>query len=104
MDDPTKTRPYFCHMPLAKIFKPEKVGKYAPNVASPAVHDYCSVDADCPTGSYCDNDPSKQPVDVWNCHSATEPNKLCHGDSDCDIAAGDYCNTGHPPMEKYICH
>ena len=62
---------------------------------------FCSVDADCPSGSYCLNDSTKTPIPVFMCQG---DNDYCKGDSDCPDDS--YCmnyDQKHPAAYKYFC-
>merc|ERR1719201_1693011 len=85
MNDPTKTRPFFCHV----INK--KVGPVPAIKDAPAK---CDTDSDCK--SYCMNDPTKTPP--YSCHGGFEGH--CESDDDCHS----YCMNDPTKTPPYFCH
>lgn len=62
---------------------------------------FCSVNADCPPGSYCLNDNTKKPIPVYWCQGV---GGYCKGDADCP--ANSYCINYAPKTPiayKYFC-
>jgi hypothetical protein len=56
--------------------------------AAAVVGKYCQKDSDC--ADYCENDPTKHSIPVFECHGGA-PDDLCEGDADCEDIVGSYC-------------